>query len=315
MTFRLQREEKRQVASRYADNAVFQLLRVPCRRIEADTRGFRLSPEEVFAACFHYVDLIKESPLEAMTNTECLWEDVFCECREYAANEDAERENLETATGIVLYVLCLCLLVVDSSFYHRIYKKLMAQLNNGRGTLMKRLQELFFASLDTVGAGPLSGFMTDYMASDRFISDEIAGLLHAPGAELMTFDAATLKELNGKVELRDKTDSYDIVCVVDKQKLLTELGKMTSEWEATIRRWKVLFIALDDYHLFPKGCRGFVRGIVRLQLPLNDKEDIKKFANNIRNTQLPEFRKDWDEELLMLYKTVQGIVESCLSRV
>ena len=275
-----------------------------------------MSPEEVFAVCFHYFDIIKESPMEAMVNTECLWEDVLCECREYAANEEAERENVETATGIVLYALCLCFLVMDSSFYRRLYKKLMAQLNNGRGTLMKRLQEPFFASLDTIGAEPLSQFMNEYMESAFFISDEIEELLYATDEELMTFSEETLKIINDKVKREHSTGAFDVHYRVKKNFLLTKLYHLTENWTQEGVIWRLLYDTLTEQNILNCAYAGFVQHIVCFHFQLSEGKERENFASKIRmNKTLSNDRNEWDDNYIEQREVIKDIIEKSLARI
>lgn len=315
MRFQLTKNEKEKINREYERHPLFLYLRRPCQHLRSRAKRFGLSPEEAFLCSLHYLDLFKETPVEAPKAVAGLWDELVCEFRDYAEDGNDAKEDIELAAGTILYVLFVVLNQSDVLFYRRLSRQIITCLNDGRGELVYQLQQTFLAELDDTALERLSQFIQSYMDSDEFLSDDIGEML----AESVPLAIALTDEnkcaINDKVSILDKTGTYNLDYAVNKERLLASLYSKANGWGHDKKRWTVVYQAFDKFHLHAHGYAQFVRGVIAYCTDCKE-ADVRSLADKIRLDSLNGKKlKEWENEYLILFVELEQIIQQALIRI
>ena len=175
MQYLLQREEKSSIKKQFNNNVIYKAFKAPCEEYEASSKGFKLSPEEVFWECITALDDIREHPEDLTFNYQDFWKEKYNDYRDLY--EEDLIEGLEEAASIVTMCLVLCLNTLNSPKYNTLTLLLMCQLEENCSFLFA-LREKFTSNLYILGEDRFKEAVNDYIYSDNFISDDIDELLN-----------------------------------------------------------------------------------------------------------------------------------------
>lgn len=158
----------------YMDEPLYNAIDGVCLKWEEHMRHIMLSPEEIFWHTIEYIDYIREKQEDSEKVLRelamRLWNDLR---RTYPAADDKE---CKLAVTLPITTLAGCLFVTQHPLYERFGRLLIQSLNE-----TKKHREAYEALIE--GYGPyevkIADWLTDYMPSERWLSDEIAGILTA----------------------------------------------------------------------------------------------------------------------------------------
>lgn len=174
MQYRLRRHEKEALRKQYKNNIIYKAFAAPCKKYEAQPKGFKLSPEELFWECMIVLDDIKESPEDARFQLQDYWNEKVVDYEDLSCN--VSRDNIELAANMVTMCVAICLDGLDLSFYNTLTSVLISQLSGEESTVIE-MRECFTANIYRLGDDKFNMAIADYMVSDVFESEDIEGLL------------------------------------------------------------------------------------------------------------------------------------------
>lgn len=176
---------------------LFKAIQTPVREFEAEAKGFRLSPEEVFWQVVACLDKIKEEQQDAMLDVRRLWNDTFVDYRDLSTEGDDECVRL-FATLSVLFVQ-VCLASADMPLYRTMALDLAAQLA-AEGGVSKRMEAAVVNNIARVGTEKFKAAIQAYMESDDdWLSDDIEEVLADTPAMSPSLSEDRKEEQVGKV--------------------------------------------------------------------------------------------------------------------
>ena len=169
----LRREEKNHLRSQLLDNnLIFKAFQAPVREYEIKhTKGYHMSPEEVFWSIVIKLDYIKEHQEDAMQDIRSLWNDVYMDYHDLSSDDNDEAVSL--FASLTVFALQVCLLRIDVPLYRQMALNLASQLAlHNQPT--KDMEASVLNNIAHIGEDKFTGAITDYMASeDEWLSDEI----------------------------------------------------------------------------------------------------------------------------------------------
>ena len=169
----LRREEKNHLRSQLLDNnLIFKAFQAPVREYEIKhTKGYHMSPEEVFWSIVIKLDYIKEHQEDAMQDIRSLWNDVYMDYHDLSSDDNDETVSL--FASLTVFALQVCLLRIDVPLYRQMALNLASQLAlHNQPT--KDMEASVLNNIAHIGEDKFTGAITDYMASeDEWLSDEI----------------------------------------------------------------------------------------------------------------------------------------------
>lgn len=174
MQYRLRRHEKEALKRQYKNNVIYKAFAAPCKKYEAQSKGFKLSPEELFWECMIVLDDIKESPEDARFQLQDFWNEKVVDYEDLSGN--VSRDNIEVAANIVTMCVAICLNGLDLSLYNTLTSVLISQLRGEESTVIE-MRECFTANIYRLGEDKFNSAVAEYMDSDVFESEDIEGLL------------------------------------------------------------------------------------------------------------------------------------------
>lgn len=159
---------------RYIDEPLYNAIDSVCLPWEEHMRHIMLSPEEIFWHTVVYIDYIRENQGDSQKTIDELamrwWSDIR---RSYSEADDAE---CRLSVTLLITTLASCLFVTLHPLYKRFGRLLIQSLNE-----TKKHREAYEALIE--GYRPyevkMADWLADYMPSERWLSDEIAGILTA----------------------------------------------------------------------------------------------------------------------------------------
>ncbi len=175
MHYRLQRNAKRELKSRYSRNTIYRVLKAPCQKHEAESKSFYLSAEEVFYECICALDVIREEPAEAVFNFQDFWSEKYNEYRELTSEVSAENE-IATAASLVVLSVVVCLNVSSVQLYNTLTLSMVRQLKEHDPSYLT-IQEELLANIHRLGDEKFTKSVVEYLKGDDFLSDEIEEVL------------------------------------------------------------------------------------------------------------------------------------------
>lgn len=167
-------EEKEKLKDRYEEDVFFRLVNQSCKRYEREMKVFRFSPEDVFIETLNVLDDLKAPNKNNDDLCDTLWDDLFCEFR--YRGENIPEEELNKAVAIVLSMVTYCLVLLDSMKYNGVNVKLMISLSEHYNEF-KNIQISFNTFAQKVGMNELKDWLTEYMACDTYMYDEVIDYL------------------------------------------------------------------------------------------------------------------------------------------
>ena len=174
----LRREEKNHLRSQLLDNnLIFKAFQAPVRDYEAKaTRGYRMSPEEVFWEISTILDKIKEQQEDALHYIRNIWNNVYVEYRDMSNDDDAE-EGIRIFTSLTVFALQVCLVQIDAVLYHQMVFNIASQLDQ-HNQPTKDIEASVLNNITRIGQEEFNRAVSDYMESeDEWLSDEIEEVL------------------------------------------------------------------------------------------------------------------------------------------
>lgn len=174
----LRREEKKHLRSQLLDNnLIFKAFQAPVRDYEAKaTRGYRMSPEEVFWEISTILDKIKEQQEDALNYIRNIWNDVYVEYRDMSNDDDAE-EGIRIFTSLTVFALQVCLVQIDAALYRQMVLNIASQLAQ-HNQPTKDIEASVLNNITRIGQEEFNRAVSDYMESEEdWLSDEIEEVL------------------------------------------------------------------------------------------------------------------------------------------
>ena len=169
----LRREEKNHLRSQLLENnLIFKAFQAPVREYEIKhTKGYHMSPEEVFWSIVIKLDYIKEHQEDAIQDIRSLWNDVYMDYHDLSSDDNDETVSL--FASLTVFALQVCLLRIDVPLYRQMALNLASQLAlHNQPT--KDMEASVLNNIAHIGEDKFTGAITDYMASeDEWLSDEI----------------------------------------------------------------------------------------------------------------------------------------------
>ena len=162
------------IRSRYIGEPLYDAIDSVCLPWEEQMPHIMLSPEEIFWYTVVYIDYIRENHEDSEKTLGELamrwWSDIR---RSYS---EAEDEECRLAVTLPITTLASCLFVTQHPLYERFGRLLIRSLNE-----TKKHTKAYEAVIE--GYGPyeekMADWLSDYMASGRWFSDEIADIVAA----------------------------------------------------------------------------------------------------------------------------------------
>ena len=174
MQYRLRRHEKEALKRQYKDNVIYKAFAAPCKKYEAQPKGFKLSPEELFWECMMVLDDIKESPEDARFQLQNFWNEKVVDYEDLSSN--VSRDDIEVAANMVTMCVAICLNGLDLSLYNTLTSVLICQLRGEEPSIIE-MRECFTANIYRLDEDKFYSAVAEYMDSDVFESEDIEGLL------------------------------------------------------------------------------------------------------------------------------------------
>lgn len=174
MQYRLRRHEKEALRKQYKNNIIYKAFAAPCKKYEAQPKGFKLSPEELFWECMMVLDDIKESPEDARFQLQDFWNEKVVDYEDLSGN--VPRDNIEVAANMVTMCVAICLNGLDLSLYNTLTSVLISQIHGEEPSIIE-MRECFMANIYRLGEDKFNSAIAEYMESDVFESEDIEGLL------------------------------------------------------------------------------------------------------------------------------------------
>ena len=174
MQYRLRRHEKEALKRQYKDNVIYKAFAAPCKKYEAQPKGFKLSPEELFWECMMVLDDIKESPEDARFQLQNFWNEKVVDYEDLSSN--VSRDDIEVAANMVTMCVAICLNGLDLSLYNTLTSVLISQIHGEEPSIIE-MRECFTANIYRLDEDKFYSAVAEYMDSDVFESEDIEGLL------------------------------------------------------------------------------------------------------------------------------------------
>jgi len=174
MQYRLRRHEKEAIRRLYRDNTIYKAFAAPCKKYGAQPKDFKLSPEELFFELTAVLDDIKEAPEDARFALQEFWSEKVVDYEELSSS--LERSSIEQAASMVTLSVVICLDGMELSLYNTLGMILAGQLR-WDSPQMVEMKESFMSNIYRLGEDDFSAAIAEYMNSDVFVSEDIAGLL------------------------------------------------------------------------------------------------------------------------------------------
>ena len=174
MQYRLRRHEKEALRKQYKNNIIYKAFAAPSKKYEAQPKGFKLSPEELFWECMMVLDDIKESPEDARFQLQDFWNEKVVDYEDLSGN--VPRDNIEVAANMVTMCVAICLNGLDLSLYNTLTSVLISQIHGEEPSIIE-MRECFMANIYRLGEDKFNSAIAEYMESDVFESEDIEGLL------------------------------------------------------------------------------------------------------------------------------------------
>lgn len=158
-------------------NILWDALQTPTRKYERKLKNLKLSSEEVLLECLTLMDDIKEKPREAPFNMQSLWDSVYCDLRDLDLG-DADEQELELGTNVILYSVMLMLSMCNGTHYLKMTTMLIEQICQHSDTIFEQLKDDFMPNIWRLGEEKLQLYVREYMDSEElWLSDELCEML------------------------------------------------------------------------------------------------------------------------------------------
>lgn len=207
----LQPNERNAIEVHYRNVLPFQLLNTTINRLR-ETSCCLLSVEQVFYECADILDTISsKTQQETVFYIKGLWSNLYMWCMDIAP--DCNKRVHEDTTATLLYVVAIALQLTDGIKFREFVVTLHAELN-------QHLSEERLAPIRHTLANnevcfhtqTLRQTITQYIRSERCISDEIYDMLETLGTTTVKSHFAYLKEGYSDDFIRDFEDNLRDTC-------------------------------------------------------------------------------------------------------
>lgn len=156
---------------------LFKAFQSPVRDFEAATKGFHLSPEELFWQTVVSLDYIKEHQGDAMLDVDRMWNDIFVGYRDLSDEGDGDEENVALFASLTVMAIETCLAMCEFPLYRTMALSLATQLAEHNDP-SERMEAAILNNITRIGTEVFGKAIRDYMESDeRWLSDEIEDVL------------------------------------------------------------------------------------------------------------------------------------------
>jgi len=188
------REDCIAIEDKYGKHIVYRAFRTPCQTIANESKTFSLHPSELFYQCFYTIDLMKEMTL-AEKKGYChylLCEDLNSHFME--KTENANEDEIRMAACLVMQTVAEWLIRLGNEYLPLVIllKKQMTE------DVTFRLNDVFRHGFLCIEEKEFTEFISIYMDSDMWISEEIHTLLDAIGDEQISEVRSSLRISEGK---------------------------------------------------------------------------------------------------------------------
>lgn len=174
MTQRLQLQKAESIKNSQKDSPLYKAIRSCIMAYLTEMRHIQPCPEAVLLDVLRVLDDIKENPDGAETICEERWDDLKLEYQQLTDFAEGAEAEITHMVGIILYLTALLLMWDDGEsaiFYHAraelLCNKVAAEMQDFRPYLQPMREKLLNH------AEALTDWISDYMMSDCFLSDEL----------------------------------------------------------------------------------------------------------------------------------------------
>lgn len=188
------RESSIAIEDKYGKHIVYRAFRSPCLSIANEAKTFSLHPSELFYQCFYTIDLMKEMSFNEKRGY-ChyqLQEDLNVHFMEKAQN--ADEKEIYMAVCMVMQAVAEWLIRLGDE-HLQLVMLLKKQMDN---EFSIQLNKAFCHGFRCIIEEEFTKFISVYMNSDEWISEEIHMLLDTMDNELRSEVKSTLRIMEGK---------------------------------------------------------------------------------------------------------------------
>lgn len=174
MKQRLQLQKTESIKHSQKDSPLYMAIRSGIMAYLTEMRHIQSCPEAVLIDVLRVLDDIKENPDGAETICEERWDDLVLEYQQLTDYAEGTEAEITHMVGLILYLTALLLMWDDGEsaiFYHAraelLCNKVAAEMQDFRSYFQPMREKLLNH------AEALTDWITDYMESDSFLSDEL----------------------------------------------------------------------------------------------------------------------------------------------
>ena len=222
MQYRLKKEEKDKIKSKYKSHPLYLLLNDSCKQFEREMPKLRFSPEEVFVLVVACLEEIASDPEEARSYCERLWDEVYCGIRD--ESDDVPVAELELATCVVLTSIYVCLELIEVSHYQTLMMEVGMQMHDNYLLSWQETQNRFITSWYKRGVASVKEWLSEFMQSDEFLTDCFERLFRGEDEEVEMIEVSSYR-----IAENHKTNFAKIISAMyDLHMFEDETGKVAS---------------------------------------------------------------------------------------
>lgn len=182
------------IEDKYGKHIVYRAFRSPCLTIGNEARNFALHPSDLFYQSIYTIDLMKEMSIDERKGY-ChyqLWEDLNAHFVEKM--ENADKEDIRMGISLVMQAVAEWMIRLGSE-HLQLVMLLKEQMDE---SVSFRLNDAFRHGFRCVKEEEFTKFISAYMKSDEWISDEIHMLLEMTNEESGSEVKSALRIADGK---------------------------------------------------------------------------------------------------------------------
>ena len=223
MKRRLSRKEKDAVKNQLGRHPLYRAIHGCCKQFETALPTLRFSPEEVLCEVAERIDDWLGSDEKPAMLTLTLWDDLLGDIRDMSP--ECPREECETAAAMTLTMLATTTNCVDSQLLNTLTLHTQMQIKSHYPE-WKEVEERILSHLWRGLDEPLLVWMSEYVASEDCLSDQIAELLESVGMESGTASGQLPSPANNPDTGSSDTHNYYVPSEIDKKGVRPLLEQM-----------------------------------------------------------------------------------------
>lgn len=167
------KQEQKAIQALFNDFPLYKAAYKPLKQWENELRMCRISPEYVFVEVINSLEAIRKSETPVF-DFSAKWDEVYAELYDNNPNSESDTKR---ATAIVLCLLSLFLLQSGSKYNATAYNIIQQLVKHYPKEEVSAIQKAFLANFALYGDEELKESVTNYMHSERCISQEIREIL------------------------------------------------------------------------------------------------------------------------------------------